>query len=113
MNRVELAAEFVRIEVTESDPELRLKLQLLAADDYAARLVDECARLPQQATISAAVWRERALVAEEIASSLETLAGAAPGTSPSELVRLAQARDDAATARRIGRTHHVITEKAS
>jgi hypothetical protein len=84
----------------------------LAADEYAARLVDECARLPQRRTIAAAVWRERALVADEIAASLEALADSAPATSPSERVRLAQALDDAQTARRIGRTR-VAMERAS
>jgi hypothetical protein len=105
VNRTELAAYVAEVEVSEPDPGRRVALVVLAADEYAAHLVDECARLPQQATIAAAVWRERALVADEIATSLETLAASAPATSHGERARLAQALDDAATARRIGRTH--------
>ena len=83
------------------------RLIILAADEMAAALIEKHARTPQQAT-DLAVRQARSEVADQIAQSIETLL-CEPGEHCADrfcpdCIRHAQARDDAATARRIGQT---------
>jgi hypothetical protein len=98
VNRAEFRATVDRLAWTAG--ETATAEILLAADEYAASLVEECARTPQYLR-DQSLSRARAEVAGQIASSLEALA-AVPGASQSERARIAQALEDAATARRIG-----------
>lgn len=49
MNRASLAAYVAEIEATEPDPARRATLILLAADEYAAHLIETWSRSPRYA----------------------------------------------------------------
>ena len=74
----------------------------LAGRELAAHLVERCARTPQAAS-DRAVQLAKADIAEQIARSIEVQL-VEPGATIGDRIRWEQARDDAATARRIGQT---------
>lgn len=86
---------------------LERRLIKLAAREMAAQMVERHARTPQAAS-DRAVRQARAEVAEDIARSIEVQLVEPAGTIGDQ-IRWEQARDDAATARRIGQAHkHLV-----
>ena len=90
--------------------DLEAQLLLRAGNAYAAHMIERHARTPQRVRADA-VRRARAKTAEQIALSIEALT-ALPADTTMDEIRAVQARDDAATARRIGQAH-LHLERAS
>ena len=93
--------EAVIRDCTES--ELERRLIMLAVDEHTAHMIERHARTPQHVRDDA-VRRARSETAEQIAVSIEALC-ALPADTTMDEIRAVQARDDAATARRIGKAH--------
>jgi hypothetical protein len=103
----DFAAEACRILATPDSPAGDvLRLLVLAANEYQAAGIERYARTPQYVRDDA-VRRARAEVAEQIARSIETVA-AVPADTTADEIRCLQAREDAATARRIGQTYRQL-----
>jgi hypothetical protein len=95
------------------DTDIILRRLLLIANEYQAAGIEAHARTPQRES-DRAVRAARGQLAEEIARSIETLSLVSEGCGDpfcADCIRAAQARDDAATARRIG--HAVPAEAAA